>query len=393
MKSPNPTQAYIDSLEDKTSGMFRFSRHAPPSPMASSYAILATETLGNINKRNFENTVDSLDHTLSSLTSLSQRIEQNLLPQTHSLEYFLEEETAFHLQALHALNSNPSNFDTSRIITDKSKLIDFFNSLSWDNPWRDSNRVMFALSNLCWLIDNQSRSDLVALLSSALDWIDDHQSPESGLWAPQKKVPLSNCMAATFHFSFFYLWIGREFKYTNKIIDSCLSLQENHGLFSGPYGIGQNCLDYDAIDLLAKCYQLCSHRKHEVEAALRKAKSQLKKLENSDGGFANNKKSRVLRIKARGLNRLQHKIIDSKRFPKADSIFLKEIDSTGDYNVCLKYLQCKNNESNVFCTWFRTLSINLCNTILATEEKTKSEVSFRSLPFLGYHPFTDKKVN
>lgn len=310
--------------------------------------------------------------------------EGRILSHSHPLDYFKEEEVSFLLQCADFLGAKidlPTNIPNGRDVVRR------FESFSWDNPWASSNRVMFLLSDLCFHMDASRDNSVHPILMEALDWIDAHHSMETGLWAASKDIAVSDCMAATFHFSFFYFWVGREMRYPKKIIDSCLSLQEDHGLFSGPYQVGQTCLDYDAIDLLVKCALLTSHRRSEIEDALGRARQSLFLLQNPDGGFANCKIQRGIRFGIPGTREFQRRMVQTFRHPGVRSVFLKQHPATGDYSVCLDYLRCKNTESNIFSTWFRTLAINLCDTILDPERVRRDGVRFRRLPFLGYHPF------
>ena len=109
-------------------------------------------------------------------------------------------------------------------------------------------------------------------------------------------------MAATFHFTFFYFYRSRPINYAERIIDSCLSLQETHGLFSGN-AVGQTCLDYDAIDLLAKASLLTRYRSVDVRDAMNKASDALLTLSNDDGGFVNCKQ------KIRHFNDRKHRLL------------------------------------------------------------------------------------
>ena len=186
-------------------------------------------------------------------------------------------------------------------------------------------------------------------------------------------------MAATFHFTFFYFYRSRPINYAERIIDSCLSLQETHGLFSGN-AVGQTCLDYDAIDLLAKASLLTRYRSVDVRDAMNKASDALLTLSNDDGGFVNCKQ------KIRHFNDRKHRLLRKvglRRLVPAST----RVRAEGDYTVCWKLLSCTASESNAFSTWFRMVSLYLTQ-IGARSSTMKPVPNFRSLPFLGYHTET-----
>lgn len=376
---------FFDDLA--TEAGIHFSRGSRASWHACFYCILLNEHLGR-------KTSDLRFCELCEASPNDENAIRVFFPEavrifrSHSLPYFVEEYRSLRLQVFDALSLTTDETEDSGPEEDNLRLtVPFFESLPWDNPWRDSNRVMFRLADLCLRREHSGMAGVESEMTSALDWLDKNQCPRTGLWKDNGKFGLLNCMAATFHFSFFYFWVGREMRYPERIIDSCLSLQEDHGLFSGPYQVGHTCLDYDAIDLLAKCTLLTSHRRSEIEDALARAKQSLFLLQNSDGGYANCKIQRGIRFDIPGTREFQRRMVLTFRHPAVRSVFLKQHPATGDYSVCLDYLRCKNAESNIFSTWFRTLAINLCDTILDPERVRRDGVRFRRLPFLGYHPF------
>jgi hypothetical protein len=299
----------------------------------------------------------------------------------HDITYFQEETTTFCQQALDALNAPPppprhwsKGWDTA------AGLIQYFESFPWENPWLDSNRVMFALSQLCHDADRHQKSELLELVDIALDWIDAHQSPETGLWQGPHKVSLTNAMAATFHFTFYYSYRQRPIQYLDRIIDSCLKLQESHGLFSGNM-VGQTCLDYDALDLIAKASLITQYRSEEVQSAMSRAYHTLLELQNPDGGFANCKQQE--RTQMPRLN-LAQRVLSKAKLYKALPQKVR-LPMQGIYHVCWKYLSCDHPDSNSFSTWFRLLGMRLATQSEWFQQEHSQEFQFRRLPFLGYH--------
>lgn len=375
--------AFWLSLWDEASGGFRFAPSQPATLMATAYSILGLEfTQGLIQLTGSQR--QAITHFLmaavqpdGSFLDPLFRVE-DVLSAEHDLAYFQEETTTFCQQALDALGAPPP---PPRTYADgrntAAGVIQFCEALNWQNPWLDSNPVMFALSQLCHDAERHHKPDLLAAVDAALDWLDAHQSPKTGLWQGPHEVSLTAAMAATFHFTFFYGYRGRPIQYPERIIDSCLQLQKDHGLFCGDR-IGQTCLDYDAIDLISKARLLTDYRHEEVEAALWHAHKALLSLHNSDGGFAdckaqlqwsNSRKARLLRKV--GLGQLAPSFV--------------HVPVTGTYNVCWNLLTCETSESNAFSTWFRLLALRLSVQPNWPAKAAEDAFTFRELPFLGYH--------
>ena len=381
---------YLLSLFDSQRGGFRFTLRQPVTLMATSYCVLGLEFLQGLTKLSDDQRECIISFLMSSVQadgsfqdSLFQ--SEDILSDDHDLSYFQEETTTMCQQALDALGAPPppprkwpTNWQNIE------GMIDYFDSFPWENPWLDSNRVMFTLSQFCHDAERHQNSELLTLVDAALDWLDAHQSPTTGLWEGRHPVSLTNAMAATFHFTFYYGYRHRSMHYAERIIDSCLSLQNHYGLFSDN-AIGQTCLDYDAIDLLAKASLVTDHRASDIQHSMMSAYEALQKLFNiDDGGFANCKQ----RFQPEGdKKRLLRKVLQRFRL----SGLMPAPASTrarGTYSVCWRLLSCGTAKSNAFSTWFRLVSIFLTLQQQALDTDSKNiieECTFRRLPFLGYH--------
>ena len=376
---------YWLSLWDETTGGFRFAQHQPATLMATAYCVLGLEFANGLLQLR-----DSQKSAVISFLMAAVKPDgsfqdplfrtEDILSDQHDITYFQEETTTICQQALDALQAPPPperiwsrNWDTAE------GLIQYFESIPWKNPWLDSNRVMFALSQLCHDAERHQKPALLKVVDVALDWLDTHQSSETGLWKGLHEVPLTNAMAATFHFTFYYGYRNRPLQYVERIIDSCLKLQESHGLFCGN-DIGQTCLDYDALDLLAKASLTTDYRQSEVQEAMVKAYDALLGLHNSnDGGFANCKERITIPMSGRK-RKILRKLGLSKLIPSPIRVPME-----GTYKVCWRLLSCEHAQSNAFSTWFRLLGLRLSTQQEWLNKDSTEEFTFRRLPFLGYH--------
>jgi hypothetical protein len=370
---------------DQTTGGFRFTSHQPATLMATAYSILGLEFTGGLSQLSHAHRDAVVSFLMAGVQpdgSFCDPLfrQEDILTKEHDLPYFQQETTTMCQQALDALSAPPPPpLDRIAEWSTAKDLIQYFESIPWQNPWLDSNRVMFALSQLCHDAERHHKPELLKLVDVALDWLDAHQSPETGLWQGPYEVSLTNAMAATFHFTFYYGYRHRPLQYVERIIDSCLKLQEPHGLFSGN-AIGQTCLDYDALDLLAKASLATDYRYEDVQQAMMRAYDVLLELHNPvDGGFADCKKRFIDRSKGRKAKLLR--MLGLSRFIPSPIC----VPAQGTYSVCWRLLSCDTAQSNAFSTWFRLLGLHLASQSQWLNSNSTQPFTFRRLPFLGYH--------
>lgn len=379
-------QSFFLSLWDSSTGGFRFALHQPVTLMATSYCVLGLEFVGGLGNLTSAQKTAIVEFLMSGVQADGSFRDplfspDDILSSSHDLAYFEEETTTFCQQALDALQAPPPPLrDFETLGWDMGdRLIQYFESIPWENPWLDSNRVMFALSQLCHDAERHQQPQLLTIVDTGLDWLDAHQSEETGLWKGQHDVPLTNAMAATFHFTFYYGYRRRPLLQVERIIDSCLTLQEAHGLFSGN-AVGQTCLDYDALDLMAKAALVTNYRFDDVQTAMERAYNALLGLHNpSDGGFANCKEYVMHQPMGRKAKFLR-KIGLAKFAPTSI-----RVPANGRYDICWRLLSCETSQSNPFSTWFRLLGLRLSTQDEWLNTTSASEFTFRRLPFLGYH--------
>lgn len=375
---------YFCSLWDSTIGGFRFTPAQPVTLMATSYTILGLELTNSLDRLNLFQKEAVIDYLQANVKHDGSFVDplfnlKDSLSEYHDLGYFQEETTTLCQQALDALSADPPpprDWKSDHRV--KRGISLYFEALDWQDAWMDSNPVMFVLSQLCHDAERHQKQELLNYVDSALDWLDNHQSPDTGLWRGPHEVSLVNAMAATFHFTFFYRYRGRPIKYLEKIIDSCLSLQRPHGLFSEGGVVGQTCLDFDAIDLLAKASAMSDYREKDVKHSMTLAYKALLRLQNNvDGGFADSKEK--LQRRQSYKYRLIKKLGASRWISPTIRVPVK-----GTYHVCWKFLSCNKSDSNAFSTWLRFMSLSLINH-KKTTEYPKKNFTFRRLPFLGFH--------
>lgn len=193
-------------------------------------------------------------------------------------------------------------------------------------PWREnctnvSNTVMNYGVLLQYERDIWHNEQAEIALTEIFAFLDENINPESGLWYRSQLADsrqLSEAVQTSYHLWNLYFYDRRDIPFIEKGIDSCLAAQNRFGGF----GVQHNssaCEDIDSIDPLCRFYFLTNHRHAEIELCLHKALRWVVTNQMSDGGFV------------------------FRRFEGFK--YGHELMETGP------------EESNLFATWFRMLSI------------------------------------
>lgn len=165
-------------------------------------------------------------------------------------------------------------------------------------------------------------------LTEIFTFLKENVNAESGLWywsQPANSQQLSDAVQTSYHLWNLYMYDQRNIPYIEKSIDSCLATQNRFGGFGVQYN-SNACEDIDSIDPLCRFYFLADHRHAEIELCLNRALRWVLANQMSDGGFV------------------------FRRF------------ETFKYGHEL--MGTAPEESNLFATWFRMLSIAYIGQVL-----------------------------
>ncbi len=273
---------------------------------------------------------------------------------------------------------------------------DYCNSLSFENAWSVSNELM-ALGTLLSRFDsNQINGSASALAQFLLT----HATFEDGLWCSRNKrhKGLINSAAATFHYLPLFLHLDITIPGSQDYIKVAKQIYMGNGFFSAPDGYA--CIDYDVVYLIFYCLKIHRNKISSKDLiwareAITILKGRLSDLQNADGGFGEYGsgtsfgKATLNVYKAYALNGCFQsfewnvkKIVRQWFLPKAIS-----------YSNSIKYCGAMMHESNIFATWFRLITIDLCEIVLyqidSPEELVRKDNYDRS-PGLGYMPVSRK---
>jgi len=348
-------RSWLETLREEPG--FRFSAKSPVTLLSTSMAILLAEGIGSLGDISPEEKDRWASYLRSCQDKASGLFIDPLLKENppaagvHDEEYLRLQMTYFAVQALDALGVRPLHpLSFLQPFYEEGHLEAWLDGLDWSNPWLESNRVMFILAGLVARADWDQDRQAVRLVYRALDWLNRHQDPATGLWGTDRGAATLCAAAAAYHFIPFYEYARRPIPAMKKIVDSVLSLQQDDGLFGNGRG-GGACEDEDAIELLAVITRTIRYRAGDIKKALVRAFWALWNRQNPDGGF--------------GYSGQQPPV------PYSFSSW--------------KPTSANTSESDLWSTWFRLTAMATIQAACPGDLPDLGEWTFRRWPALGYH--------
>ena len=188
------------------------------------------------------------------------------------------------------------------------------------DPANTSNEVQNYFTLLHYARDFQGEGWADKILEKAYGWLNEKQDSKTGLWGVRFDTPtnLSNGVQTGYHIWLLYFYDKRLIRNVERIIDSCLSTKNEIGGFGVPLN-SSACEDIDSIDPLIRLSSITNYRKSDIHSAIQKAIPWIITNMNEDGGFVFRRMEPFV---------YGHQLMSS----------------------------CKD-ESAMFPTWFRTLSL------------------------------------
>jgi hypothetical protein len=206
---------------------------------------------------------------------------------------------------------------------DKEKLKKYIDSLDFkDIIYKDPDNSIMNLGVLLQYQRDYFNDEKAGnTLNTLIDELEKQINPKWGSWgygSDDDMMFLSRTQQFAYHLYPLWLYDKKPIKYIDRLIDLTLKTQTKLGGF-GAYLNSSACEDIDAIFLLIKLSELTDYRKEDIINALQKAFQWVFVNQNDDGGF----------------------------------VFRRNESFTYGH----EFMGSKKNESHLFATWFRTLSI------------------------------------
>jgi hypothetical protein len=162
-------------------------------------------------------------------------------------------------------------------------MVTWIETQDWRYPWPVGNIDMDTAYALAfdWKVMGNARAH--DALVTWFDWHDKHFDPKIGFWDFARTGELRNCMAGAMHQLGIYFMFNHEIPWPEQAADTTLALQEPTGLFA-TNSFSDNCLDIDAVFILANLYNRYGVRKAKIREALERALAANLKCFHPDGG-------------------------------------------------------------------------------------------------------------
>ncbi|MDW7973207.1 MAG: hypothetical protein RMI01_08420 [Thermodesulfovibrio sp.] len=254
------------------------------------------------------------------------------------------------IMALSALGAKPKRrFKAIEAFKSLDYTIKWLQSQDWvEDPAMTSNKVQNFFTMLQYMRDFMGEDWADKTLAKIYEWLNNNANPETGSWHVKfaTLVDVSNAVQTGYHIWLLYFYDRQEPPYKKKIIDLCLKSQNSLGGFGVPLN-SSACEDIDSIDPLCRLYFISDYKKEDIKYSIKKALSWVLVNLNEDGGFV---------------------------FRRYEPFF---------YGHELMF--SRKDESSMFPTWFRTLSLVYISKVLNDDLFFKSfEFDFLNCPVFNF---------
>ena len=201
------------------------------------------------------------------------------------------------------------------------------------NVWSASNYLMNLYSLLQYARDFMGESRAAKPIDRIASWLTEHQSPETGMWhkySVRGYPELGDAIRGAYHFYPLFTYEQRPVAYREKVIDQIIKSQNSWGGFEMEKRPSGACEDIDALEPMIRFVAQTGYRKAEAELTVKRAMVWLLANRHTDGGYES--------LMENGCHYGGHPQTES--FPK---------------------------QSNLFATWFRTLTLAYVTRFLKME--------------------------
>jgi glycosyltransferase involved in cell wall biosynthesis/SAM-dependent methyltransferase len=344
-------EAWLESTATPTG--FRFTPGGLETVTSTCMGVLIAEGLG-LQLPNRDSIVSSILEAQDQATGrFLEPLASSIPPagELHDRIYLDSKTTYYALHALDALGAQPRYpLQFLEEYSRKERIIQWLSDLDWGNPWRESNLVMHMLSGLLFSLRWEGNPWAAERYHDILDWLDARQDPRTMLWGTERGASLLNAVAGAYHFIPFYRYARRPVRGWSKIVDACLELQNEDGLFA-PYAGGGACEDADAIDLLCTAVRVTGQLRSEIRQALTRAFWAIWNMQRPDGSFPYS-------------------------------------NVEGESPYCYSSwpaMEARIGGGDLWSTWFRLCALHTIHALLGEDLPDPGRWTFRRIPGLGFH--------
>ena len=234
--------------------------------------------------------------------------------------------------------------------TGRVRLETWLEERDWNVAWAVGNEVLNLGTFLLYARDFHNESRAADLVVRLFDWLDAHQDQATGFWGTDchTRPGKLHAMCGAYHEYILYVYDGRPILHLEQAVDTTLSLQNAQSGGFALDGTSGACEDIDAAFILANSYHLQDYRRADIEASLAHVLGTVLEHQNPDGGL----------VYLRGR----------------------------DYEYGHPLMRSRADQSALFPSWFRLLSIALINQLIPHPLADPTPWRFNKAPYLHYFP-------
>lgn len=350
---------FAANLRHSSSGQQQYVyKSGAPKPIlyASIYALLIRHLLGEL--RNMSTTQkDNWASYINSYQGADGMYRDPVIANTiaESEDWWGWRHLTLHaLMALSALGSKPRYYlEFVSLIDTASKARNWLSSLDWGARTSfTSNTVQNFCAAMQYARDFQGADHLEAPVKEILAGLRERCCPATGLWGngiDDPRAALSEGVQAGYHFWLLFWYDRMDVPFPEKAFDSILRLQNRLGGFGLTHVNTSACQDIDGLDPLVRL-AFSLKKEEQIHATVRRSLEWIASNFNDDGGAV------------------------FQRY--ASFVYGHELMSS------------KPNESTLFSTWFRLLSIAIGCQLVKTVDPTFAGIhwDFVEAPGLQFDP-------
>lgn len=281
---------FLESMRVGQDFSYRFSSINQPNLVASALAVMLgalsgwLDTFTESQKKGWSDYLNSFQRS-DGFFEDEDISDANLIP-GYTKERALLHRSRHALFALATLGYKPKRdlqFLKNRLTP--ISIEQWMKKLNLGDFWEAGNKIMDLALFLSYEAKVNGNSQAEKAVNLILDICDNNTNPQTG-YQDAGESELRNAMAGAMHlYPIYFLW-GRKPKYSEQVIATTLSLQQKDAFFAYDIGAsGEDCLDYDAVNILVNFYFIVDSYLEETKRALERLLNAIEHCKNPDGGF------------------------------------------------------------------------------------------------------------
>jgi len=163
-----------------------------------------------------------------------------------------------------------------------AEMVEYLEGLDWTSPWGAGSWAGRTIRMVETQMDYDGQ-DREAVVQAGIDWLTEHQDPETGAWFEGDNVPFHQQVNGVFKVWIQLIEHGLPVQYPDAVIDLCVAaMEEDPRLFDTP----DPCSVFDVAFVLNVALRHTGSREDELAALAGDTLQRLEPMARPDGGFS-----------------------------------------------------------------------------------------------------------